>query len=414
MLINRLEMSKHNKQVVMLYFATIAGTLFGFVASVINTYNLDVVPYGDLRYTQNIIQFLSVVVLFGYFSSGSRLLAISNDEKYSRKIKGAMVLILTVSSLLLMIGTLIAGLLLSHKNNTPYLFLASIPVCFYPLLTNYFNTTAQGDNDIGRLSLVRLLPSLVYVPIAYFIFKKHEATSISVMLLQWGIYSFLLICILISTRPSFKNLKRIFFILNKENKEYGIQLYYGSLAMVATNYLAGITLGLYNENNANVGFYTLALTLTTPLSYLPGIVGTSYFKQFANQDSIPLKVIKYTLLLTLISCVVFVLLIRPVVDFLYRESYYIVGTYASWLAIGFCIHGLGDMLNRFLGSHGQGVAIRNASFSCGIIKIFGYIVLVYFFDINGALITNIVSSIIYCLVLVHYYRRFVSISGIKS
>jgi O-antigen/teichoic acid export membrane protein len=154
--------------------------------------------------------------------------------------------------------------------------------------------------------------------------------------------------------------------------------------------------------------------LTTPLSYLPGIVGTSYFKQFANQDRIPLKVIKYTLLLTLISCVVFVLLIRPVVDFLYRESYYIVGTYASWLAIGFCIHGLGDMLNRFLGSHGQGVAIRNASFSCGIIKIFGYIVLVYFFDINGALITNIVSSIIYCLVLVHYYRRFVAISGIKS
>ena len=113
MLINRLEMSKHNKQVVMLYFATIAGTLFGFVASVINTYNLDVVPYGDLRYTQNIIQFLSVVVLFGYFSSGSRLLAISNDEKYSRKIKGAMVLILAVSSLLLMIGTLIAGLVLS-------------------------------------------------------------------------------------------------------------------------------------------------------------------------------------------------------------------------------------------------------------------------------------------------------------
>lgn len=49
-----------------------------------------------------------------------------------------------------------------------------------------------------------------------------------------------------------------------------------------------------------------------------------------------------------------------------------------WLSVGFSIHGFGDMINRYLGSHGQGVSIRNSSISNGVFKLFGYTVLVYF------------------------------------
>ncbi len=74
--------------------------------------------------------------------------------------------------------------------------------------------------------------------------------------------------------------------------------------MVASNYLAGITLGVFNEDNTEVGFYTLALTVTTPLSTLPAIIGTTYFKQFATQPCIPSKVLKipFCLLSVLVSC----------------------------------------------------------------------------------------------------------------
>ena len=84
-----------------------------------------------------------------------------------------------------------------------------------------------------------------------------------------------------------------------------------------------------------------------------------------------------------------------------------VGTYAAWLAVGFSIHGFGDMINRYLGSHGEGVAIRNSSFVCGILKITGYIVLVYFWDIKGALLTTVISSFAYASVLVYSYIRFI-------
>ena len=179
--------------------------------------------------------------------------------------------------------------------------------------------------------------------------------------------------------------------------------------MVATNYLAGFTLGLFDQDNANVGFYTLALTLTTPLSYLPAIVGTTYFKQFVNEPQIPAKVFRITLLVTVCSCVFFVLLINPLVAILYPPEYGQVGVYASWMAVGFAFHGLGDMINRFLGSHGIGTPIMNSSIACGVVKVVGYFLLVYFWHIEGALITTILSSIVYFLCLYYYYRKIVPI-----
>ena len=400
------KLSKHNVQVIYLYASTLIGSLLGFVTSIVNTHFLSEADYGDVRYVQNLISFLASLLLFGYFLSGSRLLALSKEENQSRNIRGVMVLILLVCAALLVLGTLMTGVI-HHDPMVRHLFFVSLPVCFYPLLTNYINTTAQGDNHIGRLAVSRVLPALLYAPIAYAVYRHFGATSTLMVLLQWGVYCAVLIAIVVSTRPAFREMKPVFATLQTENRSYGIHLYYGSLAMVATNYLAGVTLGIFNDDNVNVGFYTLALTLTTPLSYLPSIIGTAYFKQFVNEPRIPSKVFKGTLLITILSCLCFIAFIRLVVDWMYPDTYAIVGNYASWMAIGFSVHGLGDMVNRFLGSHGEGRSIRNSSYACGAFKILGFIVLVWLWDIKGALITNVVSSCVYCLGLCYYYRKLV-------
>ncbi len=399
-------LSKHNIQVIYLYASTLLGSLLGFATSIVNTHFLSEADYGDVRYVQNLITFFASLLLFGYFLSGSRLLALSKEDCQSRKIRGAMVLILLLCAVLLMLGVFVMGVL-HHNLTVRHLFFMSLPVCFYPLLTNYINTTAQGDNHIGRLAVSRVLPTLLYVPIAYVVYRHFGATSTLMTLLQWGIYCVVLIVVVVSTRPVFKKLKPVFTALQSENRSYGIHLYYGSLAMVATNYLAGVTLGIFNDDNVNVGFYTLALTLTAPLSYLPGIIGTAYFKQFVNEPRIPSEVFRGTLLITLLSCLCFIIFIRLVVGWMYPEPYAIVGVYASWMAVGFSIHGLGDMVNRFLGSHGEGRSIRNSSYACGVFKVLGFVVLVWLWDIEGALVTNVVSSCVYCIVLFYYYYRHV-------
>lgn len=177
--------------------------------------------------------------------------------------------------------------------------------------------------------------------------------------------------------------------------------------MCASSYLAAIFLGLFNSDNTEVGFYTLALTVTTPLSLLPSIIGTTYFKRFATEDKIPDKVMKFTLIITVLSCICFILLIKPLVLYLYTERYSKVGVYASWLAVGFCVHGIGDMMNRYLGSHGKGKEIRNASLANGFLKIGGFSILVYFFNTTGAIITQVLCSFLYSGMIYYYYQQFV-------
>lgn len=400
-----IRLSKHNIQALYLYISTLLGSLLGFVTSVINTNFLSESDYGDVRYVQNLISFFSWLLLFGFFLSGSRLLAVSRSECYRRKVRGAMILVLLASSVILMGITYLIGILHSDSYIVKHLFMASLPVCFYPLLTNYINTTAQGDNFIGRLALSRVLPALLYVPVAYWIYSSYGATPTLMVLLQWGLYCSILVGIIASTKPSFKELKPVFIELQSENKTYGLQLYYGSLAMVATSYLAGVTLGIFNEDNVHVGYYTLALTLTTPLSYLPGIIGTVYFKKFVDEPRIPDRVMKSTILLTALSCICFLLFVRVFVHLFYPDSYAMVGIYASWLAVSFSIHGFGDMINRFFGSHGIGKPIRNSSYACGLIKVVGFVVLVWLWDINGAIITHLMSSCVYCAALYLYYRK---------
>ena len=286
------------------------------------------------------------------------------------------------------------------------LFLIAIPVCSQPLLLNYINTTCQGDNQIGRLSMARVLPALFYVVCAWLIYNAVHVSSELMILLQWGVAVVVLSAIIYSTNPSFKNKSTYKKALVKENKEYGIQLYWGSLAMVATQYISGIMLGLYNEDNRYVALYTLALTVSMPLSMLPSIVGTTYFKRFATEEVIPREVIQGTVMVTALSLIAFVIVITPIVNFLYPQSYAEVGLYASILAVGKCIHGTGDMINRFLGAHKRGKEIRNASFITGTFLIVGSIVFVYFFSIWGAIVTNISASTAYTISLVCFYKRF--------
>ena len=403
-----MSVTKQRKQVVLLYISTLTGVVLGMLSSIVNTHFMSPSDYGDVRYVQNIINFIASFLLFGYFLSGARLMALSNHAFYSRRIKAVMVIILLLACAVLAIAMIVCSLIHYKSNPTiALLFIISLPVCFYPLLLNYTEQTTIGDNQIGRLAMARLFPFLVYVPLAYIVYSNIGASSIKMILLQWGIYSIIYVCIIVSTRPLFKRLHPIWNALQRENNKYGIQLYIGSLVMVATNYLAGISLGYFNDENTEVGFYTLALTVTAPLAYLPTIVGNTYFKKFASQPRIPTNIIVFTVVLTFISCILFLLIIKPMVLFLYSESYAIVGRYASFLSIGFCIHGLGDMFNRYLCSHAQGKSVRNASVINGIVKVIGYTALVAWLNTSGAILTTIICDVVYFSCLIYYYMRFV-------
>lgn len=411
-----MSLNKNSKQVIVLYFCTLLGVLVGMLVSVLNTRNLAPNEYGDVRYVNNIIQMLSGILLFGYFVTGSRLLAIAKSREEASQIKGGLVTILAITVAIMMVCMVACGLIhhyILHKDYA-WLFYTAIPVCGSTLLLNYMNTSAQGDNSIYSIAAARLLPSTIYLLVAYFVYRRFGASSWLMLVLQNGIALTVLSVIIWRNKPSFKNLKQTFKVLQKENKSYGLQVYYGSLTGVSIHYIAGITLGMFAANNANVGFYSLALTVTRPLAMLPSIIGTTYFKRFAHENNISHKILFTTFSMSFLSMLGFIILIYPFVGFLYDDRYSDVALYACILSVGFTFHGLGDVFNRFLGAHGQGKSLRNGAFISGGIALIGYTIGVYYFRIWGAIATKIMTSLAYFTSMLVYYLNYIKKKTVVS
>lgn len=398
--------SKKKRQIIILYIASMIGVLLGLLSSIVNTRFLKPSDYGDVRLVQNYAQLGATLLYLGYFISGSRLLALSENNQEKRNIRGAMLIIVGASATILFILITFCGLF--YLNDGLFLlFIASFPLCIYLLLNNYVSLVAEGDNRAGLLSALKVFPYGCYVPLALFVFSNWGATSNLLMLLQGGTFCIIALSLSVLTKPSFGRFNESFQKLSKESKGYGNQVYMGSLTMIATTYVAGIAIGIFSDDNSSVGFYTLALTVTSPMSLLPMTIGVTYFRDFARFNSIPSKVLKASLLLTIGACLCFIVLIKPLVVWLYTEQYSVVGTFAMWLVIGASIHGLGDLFGRFLMSQGQGGQVRNSSIACGCIKLGGYVGLVYLLGVNGAIITTILADSSYCGLMLFYYLRHV-------
>ena len=156
-----MNLTKTKKQVSVLYASSMIGIVVGVLVSILNTRNLAPAEYGDVRYVNNIISFFSGLLLFGYFISGSRLLALSKSEQETREIKGLLITILGITNLILMVIVAICGLVHHFylAKEFYYLFYLTLPVCGgVALLLNYVNTSAQGDNSIYTIACARLLP----------------------------------------------------------------------------------------------------------------------------------------------------------------------------------------------------------------------------------------------------------------
>jgi len=224
------------------------------------------------------------------------------------------------------------------------------------------------------------------------------------LILQLGIAALVILIMSLLLKPALNGVRPILSQIYTENTIYGFQVYIGSLASVATAMLMGLLVG-YLVNTTAVGFYSLALTVTMPLSFLPSAFGTTLFKTFANRTSIPKKAIFASIVLTGCILVAFLLLIDKVVVLAYSVEYSEVIPLAYIIAIGQVLHGFGDLMNRFLGAHGKGKELRNGTFIMGASIIVGCALLLPIYGAIGAAVTKLISGTLYCATMYYYYRK---------
>jgi O-antigen/teichoic acid export membrane protein len=243
----------------------------------------------------------------------------------------------------------------------------------------------------------------------YLAFKNYKwdrLTIIWILFLASHIIGF--VYIIYKVNPSFKNVKTRIGEIWFFNKTYGFNVYSGTLFNVALSSLSGLLISYFGINNAGVGYYALAITITEPLSFIPNVIATTHYKDFSTEKSIPKKLTLITLAVTLSAMALCWILVGPFVKYFYGPEFRAVIPLTFIVSFGVIMAGFADFFNRFLGSHGQGKALRNSAIIVGIFAMIFNVTLIPLLGETGAAYTTIFSALIYILTMLWFYRKLVS------
>jgi len=400
---------KKNLGVLLLYVSTIVGLGFNFLGSILNSKMLSKESFGDFKYIQSYLLLLNSVINFGFFQSGSRIIAVAENKKKGQIIKGYL-LYLCVAGLIIMFVLTLGIRLLGTRVLSDRVF--HYLLIFFPLfiahpLMNYFESAFQAERKLLSFSLYKLVPPIAYI-ICLLIGRSFFSGIISYNIITYYSCSLLVFVLFFSfDKVKFKWKSEELDELLLANKEFGLQIYYGALWGVGTGYLLTILVGYYNVNNVDVGRYSLAYTLVTLLTFLPTIFGTANFKDFVTAEKLPRKVLYQAIFSSLILLLLLIFTIDFWIKLFFNSSFVIVGLLVKIGAITAVLHGFGDFINKFLIAKGRGRIIKNAAIITGIIQLISAFIFIPRYSAVGAMIANAIGSGAYFLIfMIYYYKNY--------
>lgn len=411
-----LEKYKNNqrfRQAMALSGVNVIGIPLSIISSMILTRFLGSTGYGDYKFLFNIFSFSVVIFSFGFFQAGNRALVLNNDPQKGKEYYGSELVILGILSIIMGIF-LVAYTFFDHNiydKGLRNILIFLIPFSWVFLIVNFFEVLFQADNKIRLLVQSRLYPRLggfISILIIYFIFFKYPGNKLIVFFIFFLISQIsVFIYIIYKINPSFKNLKiRIKEIL-AFNKSYGLNVYIGSLSAVGFSQLTGILISYFAKDNSGVGYYSLASTIAVPLSFIPNVIATTHYKDFSTISSIPRKLMVITIIISCFALIGTLLLVSPFIKLFYKPEFFPVITLTYLVSFGAILSGFADFLNRFLGSHGKGKALRNSAFLVGFTTMLLNFLLIPSYGASGAAYTTLFSGMVYIICMYLYYRKLV-------
>ena len=394
------------KQTGALYAAQILAMALGFITVSIVTRTLGPEKYGILAFILAAITFISLFFEFGFFSAGARLLAISRSKRRDQELIGALTLITVGISLsfflvLFIFSFFIDSIFRTSAGN----ILRSISMLAAIVPFQYMlRQVCKGTNKIKKMAIANVTPRLWYLAglLVVVCFLKLDVFLALILNLTGIIVAIILI--IQSLKPKFNNLKENLKIISKETREYGFHVYCGRVVDLSTYQLDKIFIS-YFLNTLWVGFYNLAMVITSPMALFSRALSTSLFKGFAKRDEIPQKVILFNFL-WLASCAIgLTLLGKYIVVILFSDKYLPAVPLILPLVLAGFFQGMYQPYNMFVASHRKGKWMRDVAFIMAGVNFIGNISLIPLFGAIGAGYASAFSMGFSLIVHFYNYRR---------
>jgi len=378
-----------------------------FISGIITARLLGPANYGDLQFIRTVMSLLTLVVTFGIFYSGSRVLVTEADPQKCHEISGTIVFISFVMGLIVCVAmaALIYPADYFFHTNVGHIVIPLLPFFIGLCLDQALPLILQSTNRIYLLAIYSCAPAFLYILVTVTL-SLLKLISTSSVLITFQVTTLLVNLLIVAyTKPSLVSIKYWWEEIKKRNKSYGFPVYRGALIALGTGYLNRLGIS-YWVNNTAIGFFSLATNLTEPLKFLPNAIATSSFRRFAGETKISRKILLTSIAITLASLVVALVFYGAPLAWLYTSKFIQVSPMARALSVAAIFMGFGDMFNRFLGAHGQGKPIQNAAISFGVANALGIFVFVPYFGVWGAVITSVLAGSVYLLQMYLSYRRF--------
>ena len=384
------------------------------ITSIIITRFLGPSDYGSFKFILNLFSLATVIFTFGFFQAGNRALVLNSDNQKARELYGTELII--TGFLFLLLALAFCGYALLDRNinekGLRMVLLLAIPFSWVFLITKYFEVLFQADNKMRLLAQSRLFPHLIYfiiILVIYYLYFNYSGNRLVLILATYFTGNIIVaLFIVLKINPSFRKFKERAQEILHYNKTFGFNVYVGSLFAVGFSQLTGILISYFSSDNSGVGFYSLAVTIAGPLAFIPNVIATTHYKDFSTSDRVSKKLLNVTLAISFTALVCAILLVGPFVRIFYGPEFAPVINLTYIVSFGILLNGLGDFFNRFLGSHGEGKALRNSAFIVGLSVMTLNVILIPLFGESGAALTTFISGLIYFVCMYIYYRRLVS------
>ena len=399
--------NKKAKQIIVLSISMVLNVILGFAISISTTRALGSVDYGKYSYLNNLFTLLPFFLTFGIYQSGQRLVALNRYSESKKNFLGILlvfsIFISAAMIILLFFYSFIDDTIYSNGNGF-YIRIFAILIISYPLQF-LLEAYLSGDNRMESLALNRTMPKVLYLLLlSLALFHFFKLNIYYVVFFQYCAMIIIYSVTIFKLRPAFGNLKYHRMLLEKQNRSYGFFEYLGSISDAATEKLSVFFI-LFFLSSKEVGYWSLAYSVCAPLSMISSVIGTSLYKNFANQDRIPHKALVFTYSISVILLIGFLVFIKPFFTFFYTKDFFDVLSIIYLTGIAFTVKGIAIFYNKFISSHGHGKELFAAAVAVGIVNVLGFWYMTKWFNLKGAIYTLILSSCLYYILMVFIYLK---------
>ena len=398
---------------IVLYLAQVINLLLGWGITKLNVSFLSIEEFGQYSFFITFINSTFILFTFGVFEASSRLLALSESRENTMNMLSASLLLALFSYVIF------SGFLFISQEFIRYFFSIDIsfllklyfPLAGVFLLYDFWQKILRGTGKIIRLSWFLMTPRILYFVFLLALLYTHQFTLVNSTLFNLLSLGFVFLLYLSMERLSFKQLAESFRLLKRQVKDFGFHMYWAELIHSLLYHIDKLFIG-YFLNAEQLAYYSLAFTITLPLSLFSTSLSTTLYKRFSQINTIDRKVLRINLIWVIFSLSLLILLGPWIVTELFSENYRNSIPLLLPLGIAFSISSQSKTFTFYLIAQGKGKVIRNIAFILFLGSLLLNGIFIPTWGILGAAYVRIIVFLIdLALVYAYYWQSQQNLKG---